>query len=78
VRDETAATRLGTAERRDRAAKLRDHGAEGRDELARLHDLEDDTGANLEADDALLESLRSDLTAGLEAPRLDSNQQPSG
>jgi diguanylate cyclase (GGDEF)-like protein len=56
MRDETAATRSGTAERRDQAAELRDRGAEGRDELARLHDLEEDTGANLEA--ALLRAQR--------------------
>jgi diguanylate cyclase (GGDEF)-like protein len=48
MRDETAAARGQTAVDRDRAAALRDRGAEGRDELARLHDLEDDTGASYE------------------------------
>jgi diguanylate cyclase (GGDEF)-like protein len=56
MRDETAVTRVNTSDRRDRAAELRDRGAEGRDELARLHDLEDDTGASLE--DALLRAQR--------------------
>jgi diguanylate cyclase (GGDEF)-like protein len=46
MRDETATARVETAEDRDRAAALRDRGAEGRDELARLHDLEDDSGAS--------------------------------
>jgi len=48
MRDESAVTRLRTAEERDRAAELRDRGAAGRDELARLHDLEDDSGASRE------------------------------
>jgi diguanylate cyclase (GGDEF)-like protein len=48
MRDETAAARAETAEDRDRAAELRDLGAAGRDELARLHDLDDDSGANYE------------------------------
>jgi diguanylate cyclase (GGDEF)-like protein len=48
MRDETAAARAQTAVDRDRAAALRDRGAEGRDELARLHDLDDDTGASYE------------------------------
>jgi diguanylate cyclase (GGDEF)-like protein len=48
LRDENAAARLRTAEDRDRAAALRDRGAMGRDELARLHDLQDDTDASRE------------------------------
>jgi diguanylate cyclase (GGDEF)-like protein len=48
MRDETGTGRVETAEDRDRAAALRDRGAEGRDELARLHDLEDDSGASYE------------------------------
>jgi diguanylate cyclase (GGDEF)-like protein len=48
LRDESAAARLRTAEDRDRAAALRDRGALGRDELARLHDLQDDTDASRE------------------------------
>jgi diguanylate cyclase (GGDEF)-like protein len=48
LRDESGAARLRTAEDRDRAAALRDRGAQGRDELARLHDLEDDTDASPE------------------------------
>jgi diguanylate cyclase (GGDEF)-like protein len=56
MRDETADARVKTAEDRDRAAELRDRGADGRDELARLHDLDDDTGASL--DDVLLRAQR--------------------
>jgi diguanylate cyclase (GGDEF)-like protein len=61
MRDESAAGRMDTADDRDRAAALRDRGAEGRDELARLHDLQDDTGASYE--DVLLRAQRDRFRA---------------
>jgi diguanylate cyclase (GGDEF)-like protein len=56
LRDESGAARLIAAEDRDRAAALRDRGAQGRDELARLHDLQDDSDASRE--DILLRAKR--------------------
>jgi diguanylate cyclase (GGDEF)-like protein len=77
LRDETGGVRLETAEARDRAAELRDRGAEGRDELARLHDLEDDTGATL--DDLLVRAQRDRYRAAADrAKAADDRRRAAG
>jgi len=77
LRDETGAVRLETAEGRDRAAELRDRGAEGRDELARLHDLEEDTGTNL--DDLLVRAQRDRYRAAADrAKAADDRRRAAG
>ena len=77
MRDETATTRSETAGSRDRAAELRDRGAEGRDELARLHDLEDDTGADLE--DVLVRAQRDRYRAAADrAKAADDRRRAAG
>ena len=77
LRDETGVVRLETAEGRDRAAELRDRGAEGRDELARLHDLEEDTGSNL--DDLLVRAQRDRYRAAADrAKAADDRRRAAG
>jgi diguanylate cyclase (GGDEF)-like protein len=49
LRDETAAERLRTGDKRDRDALIRDQNADARDALAGLHDLQDDEHASREA-----------------------------
>jgi len=77
LRDETGDVRLETAEGRDRAAELRDRGAEGRDELARLHDLEEDAGRNL--DDLLVRAQRDRHRAAADrAKAADDRRRAAG